>query len=79
MRSSAARKTWNLLNKFWSDSATCFRGYLTFFVVYLAHARGFISKEEAKGILDASIVNGFYVSTEVYSKFVNLLNPVKLT
>ena len=49
----------------------------TLFAVYFAKARGFIGREEAKGILDAAIVNGFYVSTEVYSKFVNLLNSGK--
>ena len=49
----------------------------TLFVVYLAYARGFISRADAKGMLDTAIANGFYISTEVYSKFVNLLNSIK--
>ena len=49
----------------------------TLFVVYLVHVKGFINREEARGVLDAATANGFYISTEVYLKFVNLLNSVK--
>ncbi|MBI2137346.1 DUF3368 domain-containing protein [Candidatus Woesearchaeota archaeon] len=48
----------------------------TIFIVYLACARGIISVAEARGIVDSAIVGGFYISTEVYSAFLRLLDSV---
>lgn len=48
----------------------------TFYVIYLALMRKFILKQEAKKILDGMIADGFYVSTDIYSRFLNLLNSL---
>ncbi|MEK6869760.1 MAG: DUF3368 domain-containing protein [Nanoarchaeota archaeon] len=48
----------------------------TLYVVYLSKAKKLISKEEAINIIDAMIEDGFYVSTQIYSKFLELLNSL---
>jgi uncharacterized protein len=48
----------------------------TFYVIYLAIIRKIIPKEEAKKILERMIADGFYISTDVYSRFLNLLNSM---
>lgn len=49
----------------------------TFYVIYLACLKGSISKAEATQTLESMITDGFYVSTELYSKFLDLLNSLK--
>ena len=46
------------------------------YVVFLACSRKFITKEEAMDIFDGMIANGFYISTELYSKFAALLKSL---
>ncbi len=46
----------------------------TLYVVYLSRAKKLISKEEAIDIIDAMIEDGFYISIQIYSKFLELLN-----
>ncbi len=49
----------------------------TLYVVFLARMKNFISKEEATDILKNMIMNGFYISTNLYSRFLELLNSLK--
>lgn len=49
----------------------------TFYVIYLACARKLIDKTSAKNLLESMIADGFYVSSELYSRFINLLNTLK--
>lgn len=64
------------------DSAKAYSAVLgaeahgTFYLIYLAALRRFINKQEAKKILDGMIADGFYVSTDVYSRFLNLLDSL---
>lgn len=46
-------------------------------VIYLACIKNIISKAKARDILDNMIIDGFYISTELYSKFLSLLNSLK--
>lgn len=46
------------------------------YVVFLACFRKFITKEEAIDIFDGMIANGFYISTELYSRFAALLKSL---
>lgn len=48
----------------------------TLYVVYLSKAKKLISKEEAINIIDIMVENGFYISTQIYSKFLELLNSL---
>jgi predicted nucleic acid-binding protein len=48
----------------------------TLFVILLAFVKGFISREEARKILERMILDGFYVSTQIYSRFLDLLNSI---
>jgi len=43
----------------------------TLYVIYLAVVKGIINKEEAKNIVERMIVDGFYISIEIYSKFLD--------
>ncbi len=49
----------------------------TLFIVYSAVIKGFIKKSEAAAILNTMIKDGFYVSTEIYARFMELLNSLK--
>lgn len=49
----------------------------TFYVIYLACARKLIDKTSAKNLLENMIADGFYVSSELYSRFISLLNTLK--
>ena len=45
----------------------------TLYAVYLSYLKGIISKEDAKNILKTMIKDGFYISTEVYARFLELV------
>lgn len=47
------------------------------FVIYLACARKLIGKTDAVKILENMISDGFYISSELYSRFVSLLDAIK--
>lgn len=49
----------------------------TLYVLYLSRLRNFISKQEVANLLKSMIDSGFYVSTELYLKFFELLNSIK--
>ena len=49
----------------------------TFYVIYLACARKLIDKTSAKNLLESMITDVFYVSSELYSRFISLLNTLK--
>jgi len=49
----------------------------TFYLIYLACLKNFINEEDAKKIINKMIKDGFYVSTELYLKFLDLLNSIK--
>lgn len=49
----------------------------TFYVVYLACAKKIIDKTEARNILEGMITDGFYVSSEFYSRFIELLDSLR--
>ncbi len=49
----------------------------TLYIIYISCFRDFITKNEAKGILNDMIEGSFYISTELYSKFFDLLNSLK--
>ncbi|MBI3036319.1 DUF3368 domain-containing protein [Candidatus Woesearchaeota archaeon] len=46
------------------------------YVLFLACSRKFIAKEEAMDIFDGMVANGFYISTELYSRFAALLKSL---
>ena len=46
----------------------------TLYVLHLSFIKKFISKERVKEILDLMIADGFYISTELYAEFLDLLN-----
>ncbi len=46
------------------------------YIIYLACIKRHLQKEEARKILDSMIKEGFYVSTEVYSRFLELLENI---
>lgn len=48
----------------------------TLYVIFLACSRKFITKEEATNILDGMTASGFYISTELYSRFAALLKSL---
>ena len=49
----------------------------TFYVIYLACTKKLIDKTSAKNLLESMIADGFYVSSELYSRFISLLNTLK--
>ncbi|MBI2143331.1 DUF3368 domain-containing protein [Candidatus Woesearchaeota archaeon] len=73
------RKTVLLID---DDSAKSYASVLgveahgTIFVIFLACSRKFITKEEATNILDGMAAGGFYISTELYSRFTALLKTL---
>lgn len=48
----------------------------TIYVLIKAAAKRIISKEEAKSLLDKMISSRFYVSTEIYAKFLDALSKI---
>ncbi len=58
-------------------SALGVEAYGTLYVLYLSCLRKLISKSEAANLLKSMIDSGFYISTELYSKFFELLNSIK--
>ena len=48
----------------------------SFYVLYLACSKKIIDKETAKRIFDGMIREGFYLSTELYLKFLDLLEKI---
>lgn len=53
------------------------RAHGTLFVIYLACRKKLISEEEAIDSLDSMIGKGFYVSSDVYAKFLELLKLMR--
>jgi|SRR3989338_372249 len=49
----------------------------SFFVIYLACIKNLITKEDAAFVLEGMIADGFYISSELYAKFFELLNSRK--
>jgi len=49
----------------------------SFFVIYLACMKNLIKKEDAISILERMMTDGFYISSELYAKFFELLNSRK--
>lgn len=49
----------------------------TLYVIYLACARKLVDKTEAVNALEGMIVDGFYVSSELHMKFLDLLNTLE--
>lgn len=48
----------------------------TLYVIFLACARKFISKSAAKDVLEGMVADGFYVSSEFYLRFIDLLDSL---
>ncbi len=48
----------------------------SFYVLYLACLKKIINKEEAKNVFESMIREGFYVSTDLYSRFLELLGKI---
>ena len=46
------------------------------YVVYLSVLKRFINKQQAKNIFENMIKDGFYVSTEIYAKFLEFLDKL---
>ena len=49
----------------------------TLYVIYLAYARRLIDRTTSINILEGMISEGFYVSSELYSKFLDLLGKLE--
>ncbi|MBI2541881.1 DUF3368 domain-containing protein [Candidatus Woesearchaeota archaeon] len=49
----------------------------TFFVIYLATAKKLIAAADARNALKGMISDGFYISSELYSRFLELLESLK--
>ena len=49
----------------------------TLYAIFLSYAKGFIKKNDAVNAFQEMIADGFYVSSELYSKFFELLNSMK--
>ena len=49
----------------------------SFYVLYLACVKKIIDKNKAKEIFEGVIREGFYISTDVYSTFLKLLEEIK--
>ena len=64
------------------DSAKAYASVLgieshgSFYVLYLACVKKIIDKNKAKEIFEGMIRNGFYVSIELYSRFLGLLEEI---
>lgn len=48
----------------------------TLYVLYIAVLKKYIDKAGAKSILERMIRDGFYISTDIYSRFLELLNSL---
>ena len=48
----------------------------TIFVIFLSVLKKFINKERAKKLFEDMMKEGFYVSTELYAEFLNLLEKI---
>ncbi len=46
------------------------------YVLFLACKKGIIAKKQAKALLDSMVQTGFYISTNVYVRFVSLLETL---
>lgn len=46
------------------------------YVLYIAVLKRYIDKAEAKSILEEMICDGFYISTDLYSRFLELLDSL---
>lgn len=49
----------------------------TLFVIYLAVAKKLITIADAKNILEGMIIDGFYISSDIYSRFLELLKSLE--
>ena len=49
----------------------------TFYVIYLACTRKLLDKSSAKDVLESMIADGFYISSEFYSRFIRLLDELE--
>lgn len=49
----------------------------TLYIIYLAYVKKFIDKPKALNLLENMIANGFYISAETYTKFLELLKSLK--
>jgi|SRR3989338_36809 len=49
----------------------------TLYVLYLASFKEIIEKNKAISILNNFVKDGFYISTEIYSKFIEMLNKAE--
>ena len=49
----------------------------TFYVIYLACKRKLLDKSSAKEVLENMIADGFYISSEFYSRFISLLGTLE--
>lgn len=48
----------------------------TLYVLLLAVKKNKLSRDEAKAILQQMILSGFYISTEIYARFIDLLEKM---
>ena len=64
------------------DSAKAYASILgvvahgTLYVLYISCIKKYINKNSIKEILEKMIIDGFYISTDIYSKFLELLDSV---
>ena len=49
----------------------------TFYVIYLACTRKLLDKSSAREVLENMIADGFYISSEFYSRFIKLLDTME--
>ncbi|MBI3052223.1 DUF3368 domain-containing protein [Candidatus Woesearchaeota archaeon] len=49
----------------------------TLYVIYVACARKILSKSRARIALDSMIADGFYISSNLYSEFISLLDSLE--
>lgn len=58
-------------------SAAGVESHGTFFAIYLSCAKKLLNKEDAANLVKAMIQGGFYISTDVYSRFLELLDEIE--
>lgn len=49
----------------------------TFYVILLACKKNFLDKSSAKGLLESMMAEGFYISSEVHSRFLKMIAALK--
>jgi len=49
----------------------------TFYVIYLACTKKLIDKSTTKNTIESMIADGFYISSEIYSRFISLLDRLE--